>query len=292
MEAGEMKPYYEHGGITIYHGDSREIAPQLAPVDLVVTSPPYADQRRYGFKKGEFRWDHVVPRALASVNLSPEGQMLVNLGLVHKDGEVVTYWEPMIHTLRSFGYRLFGWYVWDQGSGFPGAFGGRLAPSHEWVFHFNRNAGPLNKCVPCKSSSAGKMIYSGSLGKDKSKWVPSGERRPSGTQKIPDSVLRITREMARNTGGHPAPYPRKFAEFMLRAWDGTVLDPFMGGGTTLLAALGMGRDAIGIEIDERYCEISAKRLSQEPTLSAGADVQAVGSPVAATHDGQTESLFL
>jgi DNA modification methylase len=98
--------------------------------------------------------------------------------------------------------------------------------------------------------------------------------------------------MARNNGGHPAPYPRKFAEFMLRAWDGTVLDPFMGGGTTLLAALGMGRDAVGIEIDERYCEIAAKRLSQESLVGVDAHVQEAPSLTAATPDGQTESLFL
>lgn len=256
-----MKPYYERDGIVIYHGDSREIAPQLPPVDLVVTSPPYAAQRNYGFKKGEFRWDHVVPRVLAGVNLTPDGQMLVNLGLVHRDGEVVCYWEPMIHTLRSFGYRLFGWYVWDQGSGFPGDFGGRFAPSHEWVFHFNRESGCLRKSVEC--ASAGRKTWSGSLGRSKKPWVADGRRGPVQSLKIPDSVVRTPRSLSKSDrSNHPAPYPRKFAEFMLRAWDGTVLDPFMGGGTTLVAAQGMGRPAIGIEIDESYCEIAAKRLEQ------------------------------
>jgi DNA modification methylase len=255
-----MTPYYEHGGITIYHGDAREIAPRLPAVDLVVTSPPYAEQRQYGFKKGEFRWDHVVPRVLAGVNLTPEGQMLVNLGLVHRDGEVVCYWEPMIHTLRSFGYRLFGWYPWDQGFGMPGDWQGRLAPSHEFVFHFNRNQKRPNKFIPTlqrKASGKGQRASDGTV---KAKSSPHLCGQPF---KIPDSVFRINREMARNIGGHPAPYPRKFAEFMLRAWDGVVLDPFMGGGTTLLAAYGLGRNSIGIEIEERYCEIAAKRLQQE-----------------------------
>jgi DNA modification methylase len=267
-----MTPYYSEGGITIYHGDCREIALSLPPVDLVVTSPPYASQRDYGFKKGEFVWEHVVPRALANVNIAPNGQMLVNLGLVHKAGEVVTYWDALMPVMRAYGFRLFGWYVWDQGSGFPGAFGGRFAPSHEWVFHFNKLPGLLNKTVPCKASSSGKMVYKGSLGKDKKRWVPSGVRRDSGTTKIPDSVVRITREMARNTGGHPAPYPRALAEFMLAAFDGTVLDPFMGGGTTLVAAQKLNRPAIGIEIEERYCEIAAKRLAQGVLF--GAEVSA------------------
>lgn len=257
-----MKPYYEHAGITIYHGDSREIAPLLESIDLVVTSPPYAEQRRYGFKKGEFRWDHVVPRAMASVNLAPDGQMFVNLGLVHRDGEVVCYWEPMVHTLRAFGYRLFGWYPWDQGFGLPGDWNGRFAPSHEWVFHFNREAKPPRKIVPCKHSGH----ISGGTGPrraDGTTSIYSHAGVPVQPFKVPDSVIRVTREMARNIGGHPAPYPRKFAAFLLSAYDGSVLDPFMGGGTTLLAAYGMGRKAIGIEIEERYCEIAAKRLQQE-----------------------------
>jgi DNA modification methylase len=260
-----MTPYYEQDGITIYHGDSREIAPQLAPVDLVVTSPPYAQQRDYGLKRGEFVWEHVVPRALANVNMAADGQVLVNLGLVHKDGEVVTYWDALTPVMRAYGFRLFGWYVWDQGFGFPGVFDGRLAPSHEWVFHFNRASSPdrLNKSMPTRA--AGRSFNGSSLTK-------SGPRYDNRTAvvsatKIPDSVIRVTREMRRDVG-HPAPYPREFAEFMLRAWDGAVLDPFMGGGTTLLAARGMGRQAIGIEIEERYCEIAAKRLSHVLPIEA------------------------
>jgi DNA modification methylase len=255
-----MKPYYEQDGITIYHGDCREVAPSVADVDLVVTSPPYADQRRYGFDKGEFRWEHVVPRALASVSLTPRGQMLVNLGLVHREGEVLPYWEPMIHTLRAFGYRHFGWYVWDLGFGLPGDWHGRLAPSCEFVFHFNREPVQPHKFVPTKQRKC-----SGGNLRNRDDSLPSRKNSPEKCGqpfKVPDSVIRLNREMARNIGGHPAPYPRQFAEFMLRAWDGTVLDPFMGGGTTLLAAHGLGRRAIGIEIEERYCEIAAKRLSQ------------------------------
>lgn len=257
-----MTPYYEHGGITIYHGDSREIASQLPASDLVVTSPPYAEQRTYGQKKGAFRWEHVVPRALAGVNLATDGQMLVNLGLVHRDGEVITYWEPMIHTLRAFGYRLFGWYPWDQGFGLPGDWQGRFAPAHEWLFHFNKASKRPNKIVPCKSSGR----VSSATGPRRTDGCTSRYSHAGAlvqTHKIPDSVVRVTREMARNIGGHPAPYPVKFAEHIIGAFNGSVLDPFMGGGTTLVAAHRLGRPAIGIELNEAYCEIAAKRLEQE-----------------------------
>jgi DNA modification methylase len=255
-----MTPYYEQDGITIYHGDCREVAPTLPPADLVVTSPPYADQRRYGFKKGEFRWDHVVPRALASVNLSPEGQMLVNLGLVHRDGEVVCYWEPMIHALRAFGYRLFGWYVWDQGAQMPGDWSGRLGPSHEWVFHFNRTSRAALKSQSNKTAGqmrrAGKTSRVGGCSSNQDRTLglyAVAERR------VPDSVFRVPRG-GRQKSAHPASFPASFAERLVATFDGTVIDPFMGGGTTLLAAKSIGRRAIGIEIEERYCEIAAQRL--------------------------------
>lgn len=254
-----VRPYYEQDGVAIYHGNSIEIAPQLDPVDLVVTSPPYAEQRQYGMKKGAFRWDHVVPRALAAIPLSVDGQMLVNLGLVHRNGEVVCYWEPMIQTLRAFGYRLFGWYVWDQLDGMTGDWQGRFAPSHEWVFHFNRQAVRPNKTVPCRTF--GKRTVGGTFRTADGSTKPMTQAgRAVQEFKIPDSVIRTHREMARNIGGHPAPYPTQFASLMLSAFEGVVLDPFMGGGTTLVAAADAGRRAIGIDIDERYCEIAANRL--------------------------------
>ena len=70
---------------------------------------------------------------------------------------------------------------------------------------------------------------------------------------------------ARGPGDHPAPYPEELAMRAIRlsTWPGeTVLDPFMGSGTTLMAARALGRKAIGIELSERYCEIAASRLAQ------------------------------
>lgn len=145
-----MKPYYEHAGITIYHGDCREILPTLLPVDLVFTSPPYAEQREYTGACSD-PWNAVVPTALSLVRVSGPGQILVNLGLIHKDGEVIEYWNTLIAAMRSAAFRLFGWYVWDQGSGLPGDWNGRLAPSHEFVFHLNMEATELSKSVKCVS---------------------------------------------------------------------------------------------------------------------------------------------
>ncbi len=62
--------------------------------------------------------------------------------------------------------------------------------------------------------------------------------------------------------GHPAVFPIKLAAHVLNTWPGSVLDPFMGSGTTLVAAKNLKREAIGIDLEEEYCEIVAKRLAQ------------------------------
>ena len=251
-----MKPYYQDDFVTIYHGDCREVLPTLDRAEVLFTSPPYAEQREYG-RSGE-PWNAVVPPALVSACAD---QVLVNLGLVHQHGEVCEYWTPLIEAMRKAGHRLFGWYVWDQGSGLPGDWNGRFAPSHEFIFHFNRAGSTLEKTVPCRS--IGRTISGTGL---RGKVTPKGKFSQQGAQvqerKVPDSVIRITREMRRDID-HPARFPVALPSFVLAAFPGLVLDPFMGSGTTLRAAKDLGRKAIGIEIEERYCEIAAQRMGQE-----------------------------
>ncbi len=258
-------PYYEDGSVTIYHGDCREILPHLPKVDLVVTSPPYYEQRDYLGCQCE-AWRDVVPPALSSIPDCGATQVLVNLGVVHRDGELVEYWDALKAEMKSAGWRFFGQYVWDQGSGLPGVFHGRFAPSYEFVFHFNRHPVEVLKWVP---TTCRKRKHPGDLGtRDRTgrvRTVTSPETF-GGPTKIPDNVIRLHRRLNRGVleDEHPATFSETLPAFLIRSFPcATVLDPFLGSGTTLVAAKDLGRKAIGIEIEERYCEIAAKRCRQE-----------------------------
>jgi DNA modification methylase len=231
-------------------------------VDIVFTSPPYAEQREYtGICTDP--WDQVVPVALSSVNISDAGQVLVNLGLVHRDGEVVEYWSTLTAAMRAASFRLFGWYVWDKGFALPGDWNGRLAPRHEWLFHFNRNAQKMTKTERCRN--AGTISRSSTFrGKDgaTNAMTRSKEGTPVAKLKVSESVIECAPSQSSEDIGHPATFPLGLPMRALQWWSGSVLDPFMGSGTTLRAAKNLGRKAIGIDIEEKYCEIAAKRLRQ------------------------------
>ena len=252
------KPYYSEGGIQIFHGDCREILPHLPKVDLVFTSPPYGNQRDY--ELSGFVWDEVVPPGLS---LSPDrAQVLVNIGMIHREGRVVRYWDTLISQMESCGFRLFGWYVWDQGFGLPGGdWGGRLAPSHEWIFHFNKDRGKINKWVPTNMRGPTKKCLRMRDGSIQKLTSPGKCGQPF---KIPDSVVRVYREMRRGID-HPAIFPVRLPSHIIQTFTdvaAAVLDPFMGSGTTLVAAKNLGRKAIGIEIEQKYCDIAVDRLRQ------------------------------
>ncbi len=259
-----MKPYFQNGGQTIYHGDTITILPILdtSSVNAIVTSPPYWEQREYGGNLRE--WDETLD-SLLDVKSAADCQVLVNLGLIHRDGECFPYWEGWRERMRLSGWKFFAWYVWDKGYGAQGNWNGRLAPSHEFVFHFNRDSVQPNKIEPTRSYGR--------------KVTGTGLRRKDGTLaeqqthaglpiqpfKILDSVIRVYPEMRRNIS-HPAKFPVEFPGLLIRSFTktaDTILDPFMGSGTTLRAAKNFGRKAIGIEIEERYCEVAARQLEQE-----------------------------
>ena len=239
-----INSYYEQDGITIYHGDCREVLPTLAPVDVVITSPPYN------------MGNH------PSSNMGHSGSKWVSASVQDGYGEcsddlpLEQYEEQQRGVLRA---------MWD-------------ALSDSGVIFYNHKPRPrarelwtplrLNPSLPLRQiviwERAGGLNFSRCHYVPTHEWVmvfarPSWELKSRGASGVGD-VWRIPQES--NTK-HPAPFPLALPLRILDTVNrGTVLDPYCGSGTTLRAAKDCGFPAIGIEINEAYCEIAAKRLSQ------------------------------
>lgn len=249
-----------------------------APVDLLFTSPPYAQQREYG--GGSQDWDTLMQGVFGAPVYARECQILVNLGLVHSDNEWCPYWESWLGWMREAGWRRFGWYVWDQGAGLPGDWNGRLGPSFEFVFHFNREAVRPQKWVDKLPES---ITPSRSTLRNKDGSVSRSGSPETGLQptKIPDSVIRITRHMARGVEcEHPAVFPVALPAFVMKCWGGLVYDPFGGSGATIVAAEQLGRESISMEIHPPYVELIIRRaLTEFQRTGKALDLKVNGEPV-------------
>ena len=237
---------------------------------LLFTSPPYGNQRDYT-TGGIGDWDRLMRGVFDNLPMAPEGQVLVNLGLIHRDGEWLPYWDGWLEWMRSQGWRRFGLYAWDQGPGLPGDWGGRLAPSFELVFHFNRKGRKPNKIVPCKYAGQDTHLRAdghstamrkpdGSVGA----WTHAGQA----TQefRLPDSVIRIGRHKARGIEvEHPAVFPVALAEHMIAAFTDPgeiTYEPFGGSGTSIVAAERLGRRCRAIDLAPEYVDVAMRRWNQ------------------------------
>ena len=223
-----MRPYYEHDGIVIYHGDARELRCVAANVAAIVTDPPYGMDYQSAWRTEAERLPKIANDARpyiwwlndAFTVLSNPGALLCFCDWKRQD---VFY-----TAIDCAGFNLKSQVIWDRGVHGMGDLGGAFAPQHD-------------------------VVWFGVKGDFK---FP-GER--------PRSVIvaqRVSGEELVHPNEKPAHAIEQLIEPITKEGD-TVLDPFMGSGTTLVAAKNLRRKAIGIEIEERYCEIAAKRLSQE-----------------------------
>ncbi len=243
-----MNPYYDHAGITIYHGDCREVLPGLGMADLVLTDPPYSvsvagcshkglagkGTRSLDFFDGDSDWEHMTSVVVESVAASlkcatPHSSVYVWCGHRQMGG--------IVAALESDGYKTRP-FVWVKKCPPPSPPRSGYSASVELCVYGYRG---------------GRTWNGGVIG------PPSHVVADSYRHGQPGKVDHPTQKPLSLIGGQ--------VEISTNAGD-TVLDPFMGSGTTLRAAKDLGRKAIGIEIEEKYCEIAARRLSQEVLFSA------------------------
>ena len=236
-----MKPYYEHAGITIYHGDCREILPTLPKVDLVLTDPPW----ELNDSQIEIRATGVAPRRQKSLTIKQ--------GCIGRfDASVIKLLNEQSQHDCFFlcGYRelsdliqacpvLRGVWAWHKPNGAPAAFYPTKmdlsfivwsGPKSLLYGHKHYPSMVFSHCFPAAGCFASERFVD-----------PSGKAE------------------------HPCQGPLELYRALMMPFpvDSVILDAYCGTGTTLRAAKDLGRKAIGIEIEERYCEIAANRLAQE-----------------------------
>lgn len=232
-----MKPYFEDDAVTIYHGDCREVLPQLAALaNLVLTDPPYGVGRRYGAAYDDKRdgyWEWFIPCVAVLRQAAPVLALTHRLEAVRRltDWDWVACW----HKPYGAGARIGNSPVlphWE--------------PILLWGIHtLGTKRAVLQDVITVNPERSPSMVRLKANGR-----IQHGHRE----QAYDDSIAE-----------HPLPKPLALFKRLvtgLSVEGDTVLDPFMGSGTTLRAAKDLGRKAIGIEIEERYCEIAAKRMAQ------------------------------
>lgn len=249
-----MTPYYDHDGIVIYHGDCREILPELADIkcDLLLVDPPYGDT--------SLSWDH---RGMEWLSLS--SPLLMENASLWCFGSMRMF-MAQASEMDALGWKVAQDVVWEKHNG-SGFHADRFRRVHEHAVQFYRKTSSWESVYkhPVVTMDAVARVvkrrkerppHMGSIGSTPYKSEDGGPR-------LMTSVIHVP--SCHGYAVHPTQKPigivRPLIEYSCPVW-GVILDPAMGSGTTLRAAKDLGRRAIGIELEEKYCEIAAKRLAQ------------------------------
>ncbi len=259
-------------------GDCKDVLKELPDnsIDLIFTSPPYADQRKntYGGVEADKYVDWFLPISVELLRvLKPTGTFVLNIKEKVIEGERSTYVLELIMELRKQGWFWTEEFIWHKKNSYPGKWSNRFRDSWERLLQFNKNK-KFNMYqdevkVPIGDWAKGRLknlsdtdkvrdtAKNGSgFGKNISNWV--------GKETVyPTNVLHFATEC--NNKNHPAAFPENLPEWFIKLFteeNDTVLDPFAGSGTTLSVAQRMNRNAIGIEILPEYYNTIHKELEQ------------------------------
>ena len=265
-------------------GDCMELSKELPDdcIDLVVTSPPYADTVSYGKDINVFSPENYPDWILplfkeANRFLNPTGSFILNINDKIVKGERSTYvLETVIKIVKESGLKLYDRYIWHKKSGLPMGGEKRLNDRMEYIFHFVRDtknfktnmdvvrvpyapSSVVRAKAPIKEQKLATESGITEFGKDKEMTL-----NPLGSK--PNGVFRFDNAGVLKGAKHPAPFhpdlPRWFIKFLTDKGD-IVLDPFMGGGTTAEVALDLGRDYIGFEKNKTYVEELVKSIENK-----------------------------
>jgi len=260
-------------------GDSFDILKEMSPnsIDLVVTSPPYADQREktYGGVSPDkyVEWFLPISGELLKT-LKPTGTFILNVKEKVVNGERHTYVLDLILSMKKQGWLWTEEFIWHKKNCYPGKWPNRFRDSWERLLQFNKqpkfNMYQESVMVPMGDWAKNRLknlsetdkkrddskVGSG-FGKNISKWVGR-------EMAYPTNVLTMATEISNKN--HSAVFPKELPLWFIKLFTkegDIVLDPFLGSGTTAIAALELDRNAIGIEIKEDYCQLAIKNINEQ-----------------------------
>lgn len=243
-------------------------------VDLIVTSPPYADQRKktYGGISPDHYVDWFLPKSREFLRvLKPEGTFVLNIKERVVDGERHTFVLELILELRKQGWFWTEEYIWNKKNCYPGKWPNRFRDSWERCLQFNKTKkfkmfqDAVMVPVGDWSKTRLKNLNQTDLTRDESKTQSGFGKKISnwvGRDLVyPSNVLNISTECGYKQ--HSAPFPVALPEWFIRLFtqnDDVVLDPFMGSGTTAVASRKNNRHFIGIDTQPDYCKLAKERV--------------------------------
>lgn len=269
----------------IITGDCADVLRQVPDdsIDLIFTSPPYADQRRrtYGGIKPDEYVDWFMPKAEQFFRvLKPSGTFVLNIKERVVNGERHTYVIELILEMRRQGWLWTEEFMWHKKNSYPGKWPNRFRDNWERLIQFNKNRKfsmyQEAVMVPVGDWAADRLanlsetdkirdesrVESG-FGKNISNWV--------GRDMVyPNNVIHTATESSnkKHSAVFPLSLPTWFIKLFTQPGD-VVLDPFIGSGTTAVAAVTLGRHYVGIDIMDEYVQLSGERLSDLQVQMSG-----------------------
>ena len=264
----------------IIQGDCLTVLPTFPDecVDLVVTSPPYADNRRKGPYKGvpvDGYADWFLPISLELKRvLKPRGSFVLNIKERAIDGERQIYVLQLILKMREHGWLWVEEYVWNKKNSYPGKWPNRFRDAWERCLHFTKQkqfdmyqdrvmvpmgdwAKSRLKNLSQEDKRRHESAAQSGLGRKVANWVGRESAYPT-------NVLHLPTESSNRK--HSAAFPFALPEWFIKLFTNegdVVLDPFIGSGTTAIASIRQGRHFVGIEVSKEYVELAKQAITRE-----------------------------
>lgn len=251
----------------VYLGDSEVLLKELPDdyVDLVVTSPPYDNLRKYNGVGDS--WNHEkfkkIADELARV-IKPGGIIVWNVNdKTEKGSETGTSFRQALYFMDNCGLRLNDTMIWEKTNPMPQVKQPRYNQVFEYMFVFSKGApktfNPI--MVPCKCSGQDYDSTCKNMGGESGR---TEKHFKINEEKVDSNIWKFA--IAQNKTKHPAVFPYELPYKHIRSWTNEgdlVLDPFIGSGTTALAAIDLGRKYLGFEMNEEYFNISKERIEEK-----------------------------